>query len=262
MLKHRGGAWVIAGLLLLVMAPGPAWPAKDAALSHELKRLREGQERLERDVAEMKAMLQKLASQPRPPQPQQAQQPQPSRAEVAVDRAIIIGSDKAPAVMVEFCDLQCPWCARYHKETFPQVKRDYIDTGKLLYALIDNPLPMHPQARKAAEALHCAGSPDLGIELAQKLSGEKDLSPPKLAEAAVAIGLDREDMTRCLNEGRYSVDVDRNMEATKKAGITGTPSFVIGFNPGAGKPVSGVVVRGFLTFEQLKPKIEDFLKGR
>jgi protein-disulfide isomerase len=65
-----------------------------------------------------------------------AQSPAPDRIQVrltAADRRM--GSPKAPILMVEYAAPSCPWCARFDMTLFPQLKKNYIDTGKVYYVL-------------------------------------------------------------------------------------------------------------------------------
>jgi protein-disulfide isomerase len=88
--------------------------------------------------------------------PQQAGE-QITKAKVSTEGAYSIGSKDAPLTMVEFTDFQCPFCERFHTSTFADLKRDYIDTGKLRFVSRDLPLDFHPNAMQAAEAGRCAG---------------------------------------------------------------------------------------------------------
>lgn len=68
-----------------------------------------------------------------------------------------LGKKDAPVIMIEFSDFQCPFCGRFWKDTLPQIKKDYVDTGKVLFVYKDFPLrQIHPLAQKAAEAANCA----------------------------------------------------------------------------------------------------------
>jgi protein-disulfide isomerase len=65
-----------------------------------------------------------------------AQSPAPDRLQVQLtpyDRHM--GSPKAPILMVEYAAPSCPWCARFDMTLFPQLKKNYIDTGKVYYVL-------------------------------------------------------------------------------------------------------------------------------
>ena len=68
-----------------------------------------------------------------------------------------LGSPKAPVKIEEFSDFQCPFCHQYFLQTFHQLLKDYIATGKVYYVYYNYPLNFHPQAEPAAEAALCAG---------------------------------------------------------------------------------------------------------
>src|SRR5579863_5020357 len=68
-----------------------------------------------------------------------------------------LGRPDAPLTVVEFTDYQCPYCRRFHAESWPRFKRDWIDTGKVRFIVRDLPLEIHSAARPAAQAAHCAG---------------------------------------------------------------------------------------------------------
>ena len=69
-----------------------------------------------------------------------------------------LGKKDAPIIMLEFSDFQCPFCGKFWKDTLPQIKKDYVDIGKVLFVYKDFPLrSIHPLAQKAAETALCAG---------------------------------------------------------------------------------------------------------
>lgn len=69
-----------------------------------------------------------------------------------------LGKDSAKVTMVEFSDYQCPFCGRHFTQAEPQIKKEYIDTGKVKFYYRDFPLSqIHQGAQKAAEAARCAG---------------------------------------------------------------------------------------------------------
>lgn len=78
----------------------------------------------------------------------------------------IEGSVNAPVTIVEFSDYQCPYCGRFYQNSETQIRKNYVDSGKVKIYYRDFPLdqiipqtglPMHPGADKAAEAARCAG---------------------------------------------------------------------------------------------------------
>lgn len=78
-------------------------------------------------------------------------------AKVNIDDDPVKGNkDKAKVAIVEFSDFECPFCQRYHSDTFDQIVSDYIDTDKVVYVYRDFPLSFHePKASEAANAANC-----------------------------------------------------------------------------------------------------------
>lgn len=81
-----------------------------------------------------------------------------TRQTVGVGDLAVQGNANAKVTLVEFSDYQCPFCARFFTQTEGQIKKEYVDTGKVKFYYRDFPLPqIHPGAQKAAEAARCAG---------------------------------------------------------------------------------------------------------
>ena len=78
--------------------------------------------------------------------------PVPPIAKVSVKDSPVLGSADAPVTVVEFTDYQCTYCLRFIKQTFPKLKEQFIDTGKVRWVVRDMPLGFHKNARKAAQA--------------------------------------------------------------------------------------------------------------
>ena len=68
-----------------------------------------------------------------------------------------MGAKTAPVVVMEFSDFHCPFCRRHATTVLPRLKRDYVDTGKVLYVFRHFPLDTHPDAPAAGAAAACAG---------------------------------------------------------------------------------------------------------
>lgn len=78
------------------------------------------------------------------------------RTAVDVGHLPALGDKNAKVTIVEFADLECPFCKRYFVDTFPQIKKEYIDTGKVAYYYRHFPLSFHPLALPFANASECA----------------------------------------------------------------------------------------------------------
>ncbi len=160
--------------------------------------------------------------------------PLPLEGESEVDAAAAApfneaGNTDAPVLMIEFSDLQCSFCARHASQTFPELRRNYIDTGKLRYAVRDLPLPMHRHAVPAAVAARCAGEQGKFWEMRQAIylaRGRLDQEP--YAAMAGELGLDVDRFEACRRDDRQAANVRADAALAAGEGIASTPAFVIG----------------------------------
>jgi protein-disulfide isomerase len=184
-------------------------------------------------------------------------QPTPSGpVEVNTEGAYSIGAADAPVTIVEFTDFQCPFCSRHALETYPQIKAEYVDTGRVRYVFMDFPLSsIHPQAQLTAEAARCAGDQgqyvamhDLLFDRQQEWVGRDDAAD-LLAGYAGELGLDQAAFAACLSSGVHEAAVLADLEEGVRVGVDGTPAFFI----------NGVFVSGAQPFEVFQEVIEGFL---
>jgi protein-disulfide isomerase len=144
-------------------------------------------------------------------------------------REFTLGKSDAPLTMVEFTDYQCPFCRRFQAETFPLIKKNYIDTGKVRFIVRDLPLEFHSSARPAAEAAHCAAEQGKFWEMhAALLTGADPLANGGIDRRAQAVGLDLTRLHECMHAARYEAAIAANAAAADALGINGTPAFVLG----------------------------------
>lgn len=193
----------------------------------DVEAIRKEVETLRREIGDLRRQLDELRqSQQRSPVAERSIGP----AKVSVGNAPALGKSGAPVTIVEFSDYQCPYCQRYSAQTFPELKRDYIDTGKVRYVLRDFPLDtIHPDARKAGEAAHCAGDQGKYWEMHDALFRNiRMLKSEHLKERAKVLGLDEAAFAACLDQGSHAARVAANHEAGRALGISATPSFFIG----------------------------------
>jgi protein-disulfide isomerase len=174
--------------------------------------------------------------------------------------APMLGRADAPVTIVEFSDYQCPFCQRFFATTLPALKKDYIDSGKVRYVFRDFPLDeLHPNARKAAEAAHCAGEQGKYWAMHNVLfRNSRALAPAQLTRHAGTIGVDEAKFARCLSSGRHAARVERGVTDGAAAGVRGTPGFVIGKTE-AGGQVEGTAIRGAQPVEAFRRVIDQIL---
>lgn len=91
-----------------------------------------------------------------------------------VDDDPVLGSPTAPVTIIEFSDYQCPFCYSFWQQTLPQIKKNYIDTGKVKFVYRDFPLNIHPMAEPSARAANCAGEQGKYWEYHDKIFGEQE----------------------------------------------------------------------------------------
>jgi len=164
-------------------------------------------------------------------------------------------------VMVEFTDYQCPFCQRFHMTAFNDLKREYIDTGKIRYVSRDLPLPMHPHAMSAANAARCAGEQNREKfwEMRHRLIvNANQLGTDKYTALADELKLDRAAFQACLAGDKYKAQIEKDVTDAGLAGIGGTPSFIIGRVSGDG--VDGVKVVGAQPFGVFDARLKELLK--
>ena len=179
-------------------------------------------------------------------QPQQApSQPQaPQELKVKGKSIYTLGKKNAPVTMVEFTDFQCPFCGRFEAATFPDIKKNYIDTGKLRLILRDLPLTgLHPYALKAAQSAHCAGDQGKFWEMKDLLfKNQARLDLDSLTGYANSLSLNADTFKSCMSQGKHLDEIDTESKYAMSLGITGTPTFIIGKS--AGETVEGRVIVG------------------
>jgi protein-disulfide isomerase len=244
-------------LVLLILMPANFACAAEGqeSLSEELKAIKKELSEIKKEIKDLKGLINtRQAQRPTPP-------PKPATGKTGIKDDPFIGSPDAPLVLVEFSDYQCPFCAKFFSNTLPQIKKEYIETGKVRYVFKDFPLRFHKQAQKAAEAAHCAGEEGKYWELHDKLfENQSRLSEKDLIDHAQKLGLNMEAFKSCLDDNRFAEGIKKDMEAGQKgSGVTGTPSFLLGRVNDKGE-VEGDIIRGARPYEAFKDGIEALLK--
>lgn len=224
----------------------------------ELEALRDDLEKIKAELAAIREdlkLIRQHLSQGRPPQP--------GSAEVSVSIAgnLVMGKKDAPVTMIEFSDYQCPFCKRFFETTLPTLKAEYIETGKVRYVFRDFPLDqIHPQARKAAEAAHCAGDQGKYWEMHDLLfQSQQALQVESLKTHARSLRLKGTAFDSCLDRGTYAGEVQKDFDDGVAAGVRGTPSFFIG-KTRSDDTIQGVYLSGALPTPVFRQAIDNALR--
>ncbi|MBS3117747.1 DsbA family protein [Candidatus Woesearchaeota archaeon] len=169
-----------------------------------------------------------------------------SRVTVEVGDSFTKGDKDAPVTLVEFSDFQCPFCGRFFEQTLPLIEERYIKTGKVRFVYKDFPLEsIHPQALPAASAARCAGEQGKFWDYHDLIfNNQALLSDTNYKQWAEQLGLDMDDFSSCYDSGKYVNDIRADLQEGSRAGVQGTPGFLIN-----GQLVSGA--QPFANFEQV-----------
>jgi protein-disulfide isomerase len=152
----------------------------------------------------------------------------------AADRGRILGAATAPVWMLIISDFQCPFCKTWHDNSFAEIKKNYVDTGKLRLAYVNLPLRIHPNAIPAANAAMCASAQGKFWEAQNKIFETqdkwKDISNPAayLDSLAVTTGIDAAKQKACSSSGKMKPLIDADIERYQRIGVQSTPTFFIG----------------------------------
>lgn len=171
---------------------------------------------------------------------------------LSIENQPVLGNPEAKVTVIEFSDFQCPFCARYTLETYPQIKQAYIDTGKIKMVFKNFPLTsLHDNAEGAAEASECANDQGKFWEYKEKLfQNQQALSAGDLKKSAKDLGLNEDQFNNCFDSKKYSDEVSQDLKSGIEAGVTGTPTFFI----------NGEKLVGSLPFSEFQRVIEEKLK--
>lgn len=192
----------------------------------------------------------------------QGQQPAPALAPAEILKTLTnghfppLGNKDAKVTIVEFADFRCPFCERYYQDTFPQIKKEYVDTGKAKY-VFRNYQFLGEASVIAGNAAMCANEQGKFWEfhdwLYQNQPSESDTTiynVDSLTTAAGSLGLNTEQFRGCLSSNKYNDKVQGDLEEGQKIGTSGTPTFYI----------NGRQLVGAQPYAQFKAIIEEELK--
>jgi protein-disulfide isomerase len=233
-------------LPLLCAILAPAWAADQPGIT------REQGDAILNELRSIRQLLEKQAAQ-RPAVPARPGDPT-GPVKLTLENPNWLGDKNAPLTMVEFTDYQCTFCQRFHLTTFPEIRKRYIDTGKVRFLSLDFPLEFHTNATRAAQAARCAGDQGMYWEMRDTLVADSNrLAEADLVSRAQRLNLNLETFRSCLSSEKHLAAVKKEAAEAAAMGISGTPSFVIGKSAPDG--VDGVVVVGALPFSEFESKL-------
>jgi protein-disulfide isomerase len=166
---------------------------------------------------------------------------------------IMIGSDKAPVTIIEYASMTCPHCAHFEETTLPELKKRYIDTGKVRYVMRE--FPLDALAAAGFMLARCAG-PDKYETVVETLFAKQPdwvVQQPIAPLMAIAkqFGFTEESFNACLANQKVLDDIQAVRDhAVNKLAVNSTPTFF----------VNGKRLVGDVSIDQLAKEIDPYLK--
>jgi len=148
-----------------------------------------------------------------------------------LDRDHILGKADAPITMVEYASLTCSHCGHFHQAVLPDLKKKWIDSGRL--RLVYRDFPLDRNALQAAQIAECAGNDryfgivDLLFQTQEKWASSRDVAT-EIARILRIAGIGESEIKACLADDKPLKEaVLADYESGEKAGVNATPTLFI-----------------------------------
>ena len=159
---------------------------------------------------------------------------------------MVLGAEDAPVTLIEYASFTCPHCAAFHASVMPQIKADYIETGKVRF--IHREVYFDRFGLWAAMIARCGGGTERYFGIADMIyKGQKDwigdgqpgTVAANLRKLGLAAGIGQEELDACLNDNAMAQAMVATYQANAtEHGIESTPSLVIGGETHGNMPYS------------------------
>ena len=174
----------------------------------------------------------------------------------ANNNLIVLGPDKATVKIKIFSSLTCPHCANFHINVVPEIKKEYIDTGKVQLIFID--FPLDQSAFNASKILHCLDKKkqmtflDIIYETQTKWTNGSNINDinDNLKKIVKNLGISSAKFDKCLIDEVISDKIlNGRIDANQKYSINSTPTIVINEKK----------LEGSVSFKNIKKRIEKLI---
>ena len=166
-----------------------------------------------------------------------------------------LGRADAPVTIVKYASMTCPYCRQFQRDTFPVLKREYIDTGKVRYILRE--FPIGHQSGLATIALRCAPA-DKYFALYGKLMEQQqswvsqEVRPDPIFKVAAQVGMTRAQFDSCRQNRGMINALNQVKERGRTLGVIGTPNFF----------VDGKLVKTVIGIKEIREMVDPILASR
>jgi protein-disulfide isomerase len=165
------------------------------------------------------------------------------------------GRADAPVTIIKYASLTCPYCKRFQAETYPQLKREYIDTGKVRFIIRE--FPIGKASGTATVALRCA-KPDKYLTLYEKYLVQQpawvaqEVKTDAIFGVASQVGMTRAEFDSCLQNRGMIAALNWVKERGRTLGVIGTPNFF----------VNGRLVKSVVGMKEIREMVDPILAGK
>ena len=155
------------------------------------------------------------------------------------DRMRTLGSPDAKVWMIMVSDFQCPWCAKFERETWPAIRDEYVFPGKVRVAFLNFPMPAHRNSWAASEVAMCTAGQPTGkfwpihdAIFREQEHWESESDPlPKLFQQLDKLGMPVDSISSCVKQHLTRPLIQGDIDRATRAGASSTPTFFIGGTP-------------------------------
>ena len=142
----------------------------------------------------------------------------------------VLGDPKAPITVIEYASFTCPHCAHFHTQILPEIKKKWIDTGKV--KLIYRDFPLDQVATKAAQLAECAGNDKYYAVLDMMFRGQGTWAAAQdpivdLSKSLRIAGMGEKEIKECLANEAKANEVVADAKGGETLGVNSTPSLFI-----------------------------------
>ncbi len=149
-----------------------------------------------------------------------------------------IGATDAKVRVIEYASITCPHCASFHKQVWPQLRTNYIDTGKIRFVFREFPTPPQEVALAGFQVARCAaaGNAERYFAVIEVLFEQqeaifaamgKNAVREELLRIAQAAGVSPEAFEQCISDPEAAKRVTATVAKAQKLKVDGTPSIFI-----------------------------------
>jgi protein-disulfide isomerase len=237
----------------------PGTPPDDAKITRQMvQQIAQEIKGMRREIDDMKKEIENLKSANNNKSSADASGSVQMFVKVSIDDDPILGDKNAPVTIIEFSDYECSFCQKFFTETMPELKKKYIDTGKVRFVFRDFTLLSHRNSA-AAIAASCAGQQGKYWEMHNMIfSAQHGLKDEPWKSGAEGIGLNKEQFNKCLGSPEIKSEIEKDKADGEKAGVTVTPTYFIG-KTREDNIIEGELIKGFQPFEFFNNRIKSLL---